>query len=358
MAALDISTLTLNPDEARAVSEFVITFLEKHPSLVQIFDLKTGVKPKQQIVLVKSMGFSGIADPGCSVVSSGAQAIASQKYWDTERIGDTFELCQADMNELFKPYMDSVKRYSDLFGADSNEVLLFIASLVTEALNKAVFRLAYFGDTTVAASGASAAGLVNAANIKFFNVLDGIFKQVFAGALAGTIPRVHIAENLLSTKSAQTSLAAGRAIEIFKAVRDKASVDLLADPDARLEVSREIFTNYIDSLTAASQNFTLSVTQDGLPTVKWQGYDVVNMSSVWDAANREAFEAKNDHAAYYLPNRVLFIAKSNKPLGTLSETDLAELESWYNRDERKAKIRYGFTLDVKVLDYNQVVVAY
>lgn len=355
---IDISGLTLNAEEARAVSEFIVTMLEKEPALSRVFELQTGVKMKQQIVLVKSLGKVGVLASGCDVVTSGATTTATQKFWEPANIEDTLTFCQADVNALWKPYFALITEYQQRYNAEGSEELVFIAALVLGALSKAITRAAYFGNKNVAVSGAAASGLVAAADVKFYNYFDGLFKQAFAAVTAGTLTRVTISENAAATKAAQTTLAAGRAKAILDEIWAKASTDLRADMTARFEVGREIFDNLEAYFIDHGVKYDIQIGMDALPTMRYRGREVVNMESVWDGQSREDFEATNAHAAYYAPLRVLFTPLWNKPIATLSADDLANLEVWYNRDEKKMKIRFGFTLDAKLLDENMAVIAY
>lgn len=355
---VNISTLTLNPEEATSVSQFLITALQKQPALSQLFELQTGIKMKQQIVLVKSLEKVGVKANGCEVVTSGASTSATEKFWDPANIKDTLEFCQADIDKLWKPYYSKIKEYAELYDASGSEELMFISSLVLAALVKTITRAAYFGDTAVAVSGAAASGLVNAADIKFYNYFDGIFKQLFAAVTAGTVTRVTIAENALATKAAQTTLAPGRAVEILDEMWEKASIDLRADEGAEFRVSREIFDNLLKYYRDHRVVYDAVGAQGMLLSVMHNGRPVINMETVWDATARQDFEATNAHTAYYAPLRATLTTKANTPLGTLSENGLSDLKVWFNVETEKMKLRFGFTLDAKVVDENMVVVAY
>ena len=209
------------------------------------------------------------------------------------------------------------------------------------------------------AGGTDTPGLASAADVKFYDYFEGLWEQIFTGVAAASILRVTITENaVLTSKAAQLALAANAATGYFKLIYTAADSRLRSDPNAQIEVTRELFDNYTDELEAAGQAYDVNITQDGFPSVKWRGYDVVNMETIWGLDAREDFENNTAGLAYQLPHRIVFTVPYNTPLGTLNENDFTELEQWYNRDDRVNKTAYGFTLDSKVLEEYMIVVGY
>src|SRR5690606_41163957 len=86
-----------------------------------------------------------------------------------------------------------ITSYEQLYDMQGSELSRLMMVLLEEAILKATLRIAWFGDKDVAASGAAAAGLVDVANVKFFDVIDGIWKQIFAGVAATTIEKAALA---------------------------------------------------------------------------------------------------------------------------------------------------------------------
>jgi hypothetical protein len=97
---------------------------------------------------------------------------------------------------------------------------------------------------------------------------------------------------------------------------------------------------------------------EGLPSLKWNGKAVVNMETVWDLHLQADFVDNTTNNAYYLPNRVLLTVPANIPIGTLNESDMSELDIFYEKKERQLYAGYGFTLDAKYLEPYMVAVAY
>jgi len=339
---LNLSALTLNPKEQTEFAQFVQERIFETPALADIFDIRTGVKMKEQIVFASLLNKSGIKDTSCTRPKSGATSTLTQKYFEPVGVGDTFEMCQTEVNALFKAYYDKINSYKEKFDITGTDEELFLSALIENSAVMAIQRLAWFGDTTVAPATAGAAGLMRAADAKFYNAIDGIWKQIFAGVTATTIKKTSIGATAEAT---------------FEGIWAAADTRLRTSPDKMLLVSRSLFDKYTKELRGAQQNFALEYTENGMAKVKWNGIPVINMENVWDLNLADFVENTTTNAAY-LPDRAVLTVKNNFALGTLNDGDFSELEAWYNRDERKNKLAYGMTIDAKLLEEYLVSVAY
>ena len=344
---LDISALTLNPKENPDFSRFIQERIFETPALAQIHTIYPGIKMKEQIVFASLMSKTGIKDSSCTRPSSGAGATLTQKYWEPANFGDTFELCQSEVNALFKAYYDKITSYAQKFDITGSDEEKFIAALIENSASNAIARIVWFGDKAVAAATSSVAGLISAANVKFYDMIDGLWKQIFAGVTATTIKKGTIVIE-------STVLKAGKTFDSIWAVADSR---LRGAANKQLLVSRSLFDAYCKELRDMSQNFTIQLTTDGLQSVMWNGIPIVNMETIWDL-NLEDFVEDTTSNDPYLPDRAVLTVKENIPVGTLSDGDFTELEAWYNRDERKNKLAYGMTIDAKVLENYMIAVAY
>lgn len=356
---INISALTLAAKENPDFDKFVFEQIYAAPELTAVHSIWTGLTMKEQIVFASLFGKVGVKDTGCARPTSGAQTVLTQKYWEPVPVTDTIVHCQSDVNALFKAYYDKIQRYAQLYEIQGSDEEQYLATRFIEAARQLIKRAVWLADKNVAASQAAAAGLIDAAtNTKFYDYFDGLWAQIFDAVGTGDVQRYTITENGLGTKILQTTLAAGRSVEIFEGVWAKADARLKADPAKQLLVSNEIFENYRQYLQSKGENFTIDYTTEGLPNLRWNGMQVINMQTVWDMDLRADFEEDSTDHLYWLANRVVLTVPQNIPIGTLNENDFNELESWYNRDDRTNKMAIGFTLDAKLLEGYMCAVAY
>ena len=361
MAGIDLSGLTLNPIEIDDIKEFIVERVFEHPAIEQIHGpIHTGVDVKTQIIFASAFGKMGLKKAAaCTRQTSGAESILTEKFWDPKGIEDTLIICQATVNQLFKAYYTKVKNYRELYDITGSDLEIFYALRIIEAMVLLIWRAAWFGDLNVAISEVAASGLVSAGNVKFYDYLDGLWEQIFDAVGAASLTRVTITENAtVSSKAAQLALASGAAKAYFRAVRDASDSRLRADPDAQMLVSRELWDNYKNGLEDAGTPFKVELTLDGLPRVSIDGFNIVNMETIWGLDAREDFENNTSDNVYDLPHRIVFTVPGNIPIATLNEDDFDELEQWYNIDERQNKTAFGFTEDSKLLEEYMATVAY
>jgi len=360
-AKIDVSSLTLNAKENPDFMKFVFERVFEQPELTTIHRIWPGITMQEQIVFASVLDKVGIADASCARPNSGATATMTQKYWAPANIGDSLINCQPDVNALFKAYYDKIKRYEEKFDITGSDQEKYLMVIYIDAISKAIKRHAWFGDTSVAIANAGAAGTTGAALNKYYSVIDGIWKEVFAavGALSTDLQRYTITENAEITTVAQLDLADGRAEEIFEAVWNLADSRLRNDTNAKMMVTRQLWENYRKDLQKrSSENYKIELLTDGLKSIRWNGIDVVNMETIWDKDLYEDFYDNTENNAYYLPNRVLFTVPDNIPIGTLNDNDFTEMDSWYEKLTRQNHMTFGFTLDAKLLENYMAVTAY
>jgi len=116
-------------------------------------------------------------------------------------------------------------------------------------------------------------------------------------------------------------------------------------------VTREIYQNYMDQLEDKSLIFTLAEAKDGVSMLTYRGIPI-KVRNDWDN-NIKAYQYNG--TSYNLPNRAILTVKENIPVGTVAESDLTALDSFYDKVTKKNYIDFDLKLDVKhLLDYMTV----
>ncbi len=75
----------------------------------------------------------------------------------------------------------------------------------------------------------------------------------------------------------------------------------------------------------------------------------------WDRTIRKY---QDDLTVHVLPHRALLTTPGNIPIGTLSESDMDSLESFYDKKDKTNIVDYGYFLDAKHLESYMSSVAY
>lgn len=354
---IDISGLTLNAKEQPDFMKFVFERIFTEGELAENHTIWSGVKMKEQIVFASTNLLSGIKDPLTSRPNSGNKPVFTQKYWEPSPAGDTMTLTPQELNSLFKAYADKISTYAEKFDMTGTDLEKFLLELFTNSAKSAIQRLVWHGDKAIAASGAARSGLKVAGNVKYFDVIDGIWKRVYTEVTAGTLPRFTVTKNAAATFALQ-ALAAGESITIFEGMWAKADPRLKSDPDAVLMVTNSLWENYRQWLQDKGTPYNINLTTDGFRELTWNGIRVRNMEILWDRPIQTYFEQLNTGLAYDKPHRALMTVKANIPIATLNDGDFDEMKAKYEEYERFAWFAYGFTLDAQVLEGYMAVAAY
>jgi len=221
MASLiDLSSLTLNPQEALNVSEAVFEKVYAKPALQDAHLVATGIQMKTQIPFYGLFALVGKKAAGSCDVNAETKAIAaSQKYWDPMLISYRLTHCQEDISQLFKMWKRAESALST-WEVMPSEQIAFLADRVVDSTLESVLRITSLADTAENVIG-SGGNLTAGTTIAYFTMLDGLWKQIFTAVAAAPALRYTINENAGASYAAQDSLAADRALLVFRTLYEK-----------------------------------------------------------------------------------------------------------------------------------------
>ena len=348
MANFNFDNVTLSPKEVQELSAVIFETAFKNPALAEMHDIVEGIDMKTQILLMSSMGLQGKAANGtCTPEDSDAGIVATQKYWENNQIDIRIPYCAKELPELLKTFGQKSNKYD----VEGSEEIKLIASRLLEAIDEAILRLSWFGDKA-AKNVVSGGTITNGIDLDYFNSVDGLWKQIFAGVSAGSIKRATIASNTGSTFSAQ-ELPAGAALTALRNAYNQSDSRLKNNPEGKFIVTQTVYDNFLDKLEDAGLNAVGSLAiNDGVMT--YRGKKII----VADFMDRVITAYQNSGTKYNLPSRIVYTVPSNIPLGTLDQNEFKDLSVWYDKTDRKVYTENIFSLDAKVLEPYLISVAY
>lgn len=349
---IDVSQLTMNPQEVTELNKVIFERVYNNPMLTEIHDIETGVQMKTQIVFADRINrVLGKLSVGCTPNEEEGFTM-SQKYWDPAREDFRLEHCQADLPVLLKLFKKAQKMNPDFYNVvDSEEFGVLIAALEA-AMTESIFIKAWFADTAaaVAPGGSFTAGT----DLARFNTFDGLFKQIFAEIPTTSSNYVAISQNAGASYAAQ-ELPADAALSIFRSMFNRADKRLSKDTEAELLVTASLFDNYVDTLeTKTIANGYLERTEGGTVTAMYRGVRLI-MVDIWD---RTIDTYQDNGTKRNLPHRAVLTTKANIPVATLSMEDLTKLDVFYDKYRKTNVIDAVYTIDAKHLQPYLTVAAY
>lgn len=350
---LDLSALTMNPEEATEVSKAIMEVTITGGELAEYHEIETGIHHKTQIPFIGNLGLVGLKVTGCDRNENPSQIPLTEKFWDPVLIGDRLAHCATDVNALFKLFKKAKKVNPDFYDRIGSEEFGIIVAKVEQAMRKMNNRLVWFGDTT--ADNILGGGVItNGIDVDYFNIIDGLFKQIYAEIPTTAMNYVEIAANDGATYADQ-KLSPDDGLNTFRAMHnamDSRFFEAMEDgTQPEFLVTRELMQNYWDTLEKKSLNFSLAETTDGVTKLAYRGIPI-KVRYDWDA-NIRAYQ--DNGTKTNLPHRAILTAKENIPIGTVSEDDINNVVSFYDQKDKKNYIDFDLKLDVKhLLDYMTV----
>lgn len=346
---IDVSALTLNPEEAQQVSEAVIEKVFIQGELSQIHDVVTGISMQKQIVFVDNLDVGGEALTGCTPAEQDG-LVMTEKFWTPALVAGRFSHCANDLAQLLKIFKRAQKVEPDYYDRIGSEELGMLMAKIVDSLKVSVSAKAWLSDTAAAIQPGGNFTIIGF-NAGLWDQFDGLWKQIFADA---DIPKYTISENGGNSYANQI-LAAGKSLTILQALYEGADSRLLGDSETQILVTRSIWDNYL-ALTETKE-FAGGITSrldNGQVTMNYRGIPMILMNE-WDRTIRKY---QDDLTVHFLPHRALMTTPSNIPIGTLSESDLDNLESFYDKKDKTNYVDYGYFLDAKFGESYMASVAY
>lgn len=347
---INIDELTLNAEEAQEIGKLIIERGFVQGALSDVHEIETGILYKQQIAFAGRIADSLKKAVGCTP-ENGTGVELTEKFWDPEIFASRWEHCADDLNKLLKLFKKAQRINPDFYNLIDSEAMGVIYALIDTMLMDTLPVKVWFSDKAAdhfADGGVFTAG----SDLDLYNVIDGLWKQIFAEATA--VNRVTITENAGANYAAQ-ALPADKALAYLTSVVNTADERLLADPTAEILVTRSIADNYRNTLrTKTIGAGFIEVTENGRPELYFDGYKLKIMYE-WD---RFITASQNNGVKKNLPHRIVFTTPANIPVGTLSEEDLKTLTSFYYEYGKTNVIDVAFSLDAKLLEDHMIVSAF
>lgn len=353
-AKIDLSSLTLNNEEARETSQLVFEKTYARPEIAKVHNVMTGVDMDRYIPILGQFGLVGKVDPGsCSVNTETGQIPVSQKTWTPKKVSFRLAHCQDDINDKLK-FWKKAMIAKNLWEDVDDEMMAFITDMAIEATTQSILRIADFGDTDaeVVASG----GYLTAGTTKtYFNMLDGLWKQIFTDQAGSALAhRYEITENGVGTKVDQLNLAADRALQAFRDMYNSIDPRAFEGSNLVFMVTRSLFNNWQDFLEDKSLFFMLTQAEKGATKWSYRGIPVI-VRHDWERLIRSYHDLST---TYYLPHRAVLVDINNIPIGTSDEESMSTLDSFYDKTDKTWYMDVAYKLDVKLLLEYELACAY
>lgn len=370
MASTGLNFTKLTPDNGavRDLKELIFLAVTSNEKLGALFNFMPGQDDGKKIGLIGQFGLLGKSSTGCSPAYGNDLATTGEKTWAIKEWEIAEQLCYADLSAtLAKVAMKKGTQVADLVGTDYVDNILL--PLLEEAVTRTVLRLALFGDTAASTydSSSNTSGTIKAGtSADYFKVTDGLWKRIFDGVAKGAgaegyINRVAVDANTKTTIALQKSAikGAGIATGILDDLIASAPMQLRQAPDQVIYITQAL----ADALNAdiRSNNKGSDLQWDaifnGVQEAKYNGI-TIRAISFQDEIIQAYLQNTTNTTAYDKPYRAIYTVKDNLLVGSESESEIAEIDAWFDKTTQKNYILCRDTLGTLIADENLIAVAY
>ena len=351
-SVIDYSGLTLNEQEAVEVSQAVFEGVYVKGELDRFHAIQTGVKMKTQIPFFGLLPMLGKVSSGCTPNAATGLSL-SEKYWEPTLIDFRLTHCQADVNQLYKMWERATKALDIWENMDSAQ-MNFIVSRAVDAHKEAIMRITAFGDTAAEVVG-SGGYLTAGVDKTYFNMLSGLWKQIFTAVSATTVHRYTIDENAQASKAAQLALADTRAHDVMKDLYEQIDPRAFEAGTLKYQLTRSLVNNWWALLEDKSlANAVMNRVEDKPTPLSYRGIPI-EVRYDWD---RNILANHDLSTTYYLPHRAILTPIENIPIGTSDEESMSDCDSFYDKKDKSWYYDGASMFDVKLLEEHNIAVAY
>lgn len=360
LAMLEItpSDLTWNGKEIMSINEAIFETVFSKPDIHAFHSITPGIVAKQQIAYLGLLGLVGASGAVCNPTPDTNNITMSQKFWDPKNITVRFEDCWKDLEQVFFVWSKKVGiKAKDLTNTD---YLTFITDRLKDAIEEAKLRFVWFGDTAAAHYSDSPQGVIkNGILLKYWNAIDGLWKQIYAITAATATSNVAITLNAGASYTLQqfttTDTTNRTAHGILQEMLDQADYRLKDAEDKFFLVTWSIYNQYkkeLKSYSAVEASYEL--VQNGQKMLMFDGVQVIPFT-FWDRMIKAYLD---NGTKLYQPHRAVLSTKSNLQIGVESEDAFGSMNVFYADYQSLNVSEALWKMDAKVVEDYMLVSAY
>jgi len=349
--------LTWDGKQVMSMTEAIFESAYTNPELTTFHQVVENIVAKQQIGFLGTLSKISKKSTTCGGSAGSHSITMSEKFWEPERVKFWLEQCADDLEESFWVWgLNNGIARKDLTQGDFST---FIMTRIEEAIVEDIQRIVWFNDVDHDTVDNTPGLLTAGTDLLDYNIINGLWSQIYDVVAADADRRYTISENALSTYALQDALATDKAITVLR--------ELYQDADKRLKHAKDKFFILTDSLVDNYQTWLESQGVD-MSFVRVQDaqrgqFDTglrfrnvpIYCFDFWDRTIRADFD---NGASYYQPHRAVLTTKSNIPVGVDGVEAMKTMSQFYLPKEETTNWKGAYKIDAKVLLGYMIQVAY
>lgn len=325
-AIVDFSNFSFTAEQIRALKDLLYDDVVKSPEIAQIHTIYPNIVFDKEVGFIGTGGLVGVAYQGCDPTAQGFNIGTRKIVWEPKAWEIYLEECRDKIENTAAVY--SLKNGVAANDFSESDYVNIIRTVLAQSIKEFLVRVIWFGDKD-AANVASSGDIKDGVDVKYFNLFNGLFKQMEVQTTANS--KQHIDFTGITKANVQEKLAAlvyGAALEL----RQKA--------DAYILVSQSVYDLYEQSLAGVNLETMYRNLVDGQKTLTFNGIPVIAMP-MWDVIIGAYLPKASKNIAVYSHKDVLVV-------GVDDEQTFGQIETNYDIKSRKVLISAGGRLDAKI----------
>lgn len=339
---LDFTKFNFSVEEIRAVKELVFDEVLASPEIDLLHTVYPGIVYDKEIGFIGKGGLVGVAGQGCDPTPQGWNIGTRVVKWEPKSWEILIEQCATDLEATAGIY--SMKTGVDRFDFTSTDYMNIIVEVLTQSVKEFIIRLVWFND--VDAKNVTDGGqITDGIGVKYFNILNGFFKQMEIQVTAKPSQRVAIAENAGADYTAQ-KLDKTKVQGYLESLVFGADILLRNNANGKIYCTQSFYDGYAKSLAGDKLESMFTILQNGIKTLSYNGVPLLPIPT-WDIIIASYY---NNGTKLVNPHRAVYTTKDIVAVGVDAESSFGDMEIWYNRDSRKVKIESMGQADAKLIN--------
>ena len=356
MANMTINpTITFNGKEA---TEGILEKVYYKPSFTRIHTVYPGIIAKEQIAFLDRLSKVTKLDAGCGLGQTTKVLPMHEKFWEPVPMKVWIQACWSDFVNSF--FVWGMKKGINRADLSETDLATYLMDVIPEAMLEDIWRIVWFGDTAVAAYDASPAGtLGSASEAANYNMVDGLWKYIFAGVAIGAgtwghIPRYINTYNALGTEAAQLALAADYAVTVYKNLIKNADSRLRHAPNKVILTTDTLFQNFLDSKESKVLESSFKRQEQEFWEEIYRSCTIIPIES-WD---RHILADFDNTTTLYLPHRAVLTTIDQIAVGFDEMASATQFEAFLDKTTELYNIKGAYRMDTNIIENYMFSVSY
>lgn len=339
---LDFTSFEFTAEQIRDINELLFDEILEAPEITLICTLYPGIVFDKEIGFIGEGGLVGVKGQGCNPTPQEWKIGTRSVTWTPRSWEILIEECWKDLEATAAVY--SLNTGVDIADFTTTDYYAIVVQVLSVAIKKFIIRLIWFNDED-AANVADGGIITNGVDVKYFNILNGLWKQLLAQITANPKQRVTITENAGATYAAQ-QLTPEQAAKYLQQLKYQAPILLRGKENAIVPLTQAFYDAWEMYLQGKELESTYTNLIDGRKVLKAYGMTLIPMP-IWD----EMISMFEDTGTKLNnPHRALFVTKEVLAVGVDGDDSFEKMNSWYNKDERTVKTELMGKADAKLLN--------